>query len=131
MTPLSNLIQTADWKNEKHVPVIEAPESVQAGTPFQVKASLGKEIDHPNTTEHHIRWINLYFQPEGSGNVYEVGRFAFQAHGESPAGANEGPVHAHHSVTAELKVNKGGTLLAVAYCNIHGLWQGQADIKVG
>ena len=24
---------------------------------FAVKVSLGKEIAHPNTTEHHIRWI--------------------------------------------------------------------------
>jgi len=28
MTTISDLDQTADWKSEKHVPVIEAPEAV-------------------------------------------------------------------------------------------------------
>ncbi|MBL4901912.1 hypothetical protein JYT30_00950 [Desulfotalea psychrophila] len=27
---------------------------------FAVKVSLGKENSHLNTTEHHIRWIQLF-----------------------------------------------------------------------
>ena len=62
MPELSKRIQKADWKKEKHVPVIECPDQVKADEFFEVKASLGKEIAHPNTTEHHIRWISVYFQ---------------------------------------------------------------------
>jgi len=68
MKRLGDYIQEADWKKEKHVPVIECPDTVKAGELLQVKASVGKEIKHPNTTEHHIRWIRLFFQPEG-GNI--------------------------------------------------------------
>jgi len=93
-----------------------------------VKASVGKEIGHPNTTEHHIRWITLYFHPEGEKFAYEVGRFEFNSHGESVQGANQGPVYTHHAVSAALKINKPGTLHALSYCNIHGLWESQEEI---
>jgi len=128
---LGQRIQTADWKKEKHVPVIECPDQVGAGEFFEVKVSLGKEIAHPNTTEHHIRWISLYFHPEGGTFTYDVGRFEFNAHGESAAGPNQGPVHTHHQVTTSLKIDKPGTLHALALCNIHGLWEGSKEIGVG
>ena len=58
-------IQEADWRKEKHVPVIECPDRAKAGEGVQVKISLGKAIGHPNTTEHHIRWIKAFFSPDG------------------------------------------------------------------
>jgi len=126
---LGERIQEADWKTEKHVPVIECPDRVKAGELFEVKVSLGKEIPHPNTTEHHIRWISLFFFPEGEKFTYDVGHYEFNAHGESVEGANKGPVYTHHEATVSLKINKPGTLYALAYCNIHGLWQSAKDIK--
>ena len=59
----SDVIQSADWKTEKHVPAIEAPATVKAGEVFNVTVSVGKEVAHPNTTEHHIRWIRLAYKP--------------------------------------------------------------------
>lgn len=130
MPELSERIQKADWKEEKHVPVIEAPEKVRAGELFEVRVTLGKEIAHPNTTEHHIRWISLYFHPGGEKFIYDLGHFEFNAHGESTAGPNEGPVHIHHGVSVWIKTNKPGTLYALAYCNIHGLWESSKEIEL-
>lgn len=130
MKQFGELFQTADWKVEKHVPAIECPDRVKAGESFSVKATLGKEIAHPNTTEHHIRWISVYFQPEGEKFTYEVGRFELSAHGESTEGPNTGPVYTNHEVTASLKISKPGTIYASALCNIHGLWQSAREIKV-
>jgi len=127
---MENILQSADWKTEKHVPVIECAEQVTAGELCEVKLSLGKEIAHPNTTEHHIRWIQLFFKPEGDKFSYQVGNFAFTAHGESVEGPNLGPVYTHHAVTAAIRINKPGTLLAMALCNIHGLWQSSRVIAV-
>jgi superoxide reductase len=121
-------IQHADWTSEKHVPVIECPNQVKADEVFAVTATVGKEIAHPNTTEHHIRWIVLYFHPEGEKFTYEVGRFEFNAHGESVQGANQGPVYTHSMVSAAIKINKPGTLHALSYCNIHGLWESKKEI---
>ena len=130
MKKVGDMFQTADWKAEKHVPVIECADEVQANEPFEVKLSLGKEIAHPNTTEHHIRWIQLFFQPDGGKFAYQVGNFEFAAHGESAEGPNTGPVHTHHAVTASLKLQKSGVLLATSFCNIHGLWENAKAVSV-
>jgi superoxide reductase len=123
-------IQRDDWKKEKHMPVIEVPETVQAGEPFQVKVSIGKEIPHPNTTEHHITWIDLYFHPEGGKFPHQVGHYAFTAHGEAVAGPNQGPAYTIPEIVVSLKVTKPGVLHALASCNIHGLWESSAELKV-
>jgi len=131
MKNIAELYQTADWKAEKHVPAIDCPDRVAADEMFDVKVSLGKEISHPNTTEHHIRWIQLFYHPDGEKFAYQVGNFEFTAHGEAVAGANEGPVYTNHSVTATMKVKKSGTLHATAFCNIHGLWESSKELTVG
>ena len=44
-------------------PSLRLPSNFRGG--FTVTVSVGKEIPHPNTTEHHIRWIKLFFKGEG------------------------------------------------------------------
>ncbi len=122
--------QTADWKKEKHVPVIECPDSVPADSFFDVRVSLGKEVAHPNTTEHHIRWIRVYFKPEGGKYAYEVGNFEFCAHGEAVEGPNTGPVHTFHGATFSMKTTAPGVLTATGLCNIHGLWESSKTIAL-
>lgn len=118
---LASTIQTADWKKEKHAPVIECPGVVQAGEVFEVQVSVGKEIAHPNTAEHHINWITLYFQPDGDKFPYQVGRFEFAAH-------SEGGVFTQPMASVSLKVAKPGTLRALSFCNLHGLWESSKEI---
>jgi len=100
-------------------------DSVKADESFIVKITLGKEIPHPNTTEHHIRWISVYFQPEDEKFTSQIEHFEFCAHGESAKGANQGFVYTNHEVSFSLKVSKPGVIYATALCNIHGLWQSQ------
>ncbi len=127
---IGNYYQSGDWKNEKHVPVIEAPDSVKADTPFDITLSIGKEVPHPNTTGHHIRWIKLYFLPEGEKLVQEVGVAEFSAHGESADGADKGPAYTEPYAVMRLKISKPGLLLATSYCNIHGLWENSQSIGI-
>lgn len=130
MPTIGESFKSADWKSEKHVPVIEAPGQVEADKVFDVKITMGKEIAHPNTTEHHIRWIQLFFNPDGDKFTYHIGNFEFTSHGESVEGANKGPVYTHHAVTTSMKTNKPGKLIATSYCNIHGLWESAHEIKI-
>ncbi len=130
MAEFKDHLKKADWKTEKHVPVIECPDTVKAGEMFDVKITLGKEVAHPNTTEHHIRWIALFYHPEGSAAPFQVGRFEFSAHGESVEGPNKGPVYTDHTVVASMKIDKPGHLHAVSLCNIHGLWEYTKSIAV-
>jgi superoxide reductase len=130
MAKLSEQFQTADWKSEKHVPVIDCPEEVKAEEMFDVTVTLGKEVAHPNTTEHHIRWIQLYFKPDDDKFAYQVGNYEFCAHGESAEGPDKGPVYTNHSAMATLKIHKPGTLYAAALCNIHGLWENAKAVGI-
>jgi superoxide reductase len=130
MKKLGELIQEADWKTEKHVPVIECPDTVKANEMFEVKVTIGKEIAHPNTTEHHISWISIFFHPEGEKFPVQIGRYEFSAHGASPQGPNTSSIYTHHSVAAWLKTGKSGIIFAVSMCNIHGLWQSSKEIKL-
>jgi len=84
---LSEFVKTADWKSEKHVPLIECPDEVAAGEAFDITVSVGKEIAHPNTTAHFIAWIALHYVPEGSKTSIELARCEFSAHGAQNATA--------------------------------------------
>jgi len=116
---IANYIKSADWKTEKHVPVITVPTTIKTGDLFDVEVSVGKEIPHPNTIEHHIAWIALYYVAEGGQLPIELGRTDFTAHGTVATA----PV-----TRFSVSLDKPGTLHAVAYCNLHGLWE--SEVKV-
>lgn len=131
MKKVGELFQTDDWKTEKHVPVIECPDSVKRGEMFEIKISIGKEVSHPNTTEHHIRWIQIFFHPEDEKYGYQIANCEFTAHGESVEGANKGPAYTDHTVTVASMINKPGTIHVLSFCNIHGLWENSKEVKIG
>lgn len=130
MAELKDLFQAADWKKEKHVPVIEAADKVKKGEILKVALSVGKEIAHPNTTEHHIRWIEVYFLADGDKFPYQLGKFEFTSHGESAAGPNMSTIYTSPDAVCSFKTEKSGTILASSYCNIHGLWQNSKRIEI-
>ena len=98
---------------KKHVPVITVPPVLKVGEFYDVKITVG-EIEHPNENEHFIQWIEFYI-----GSVY-LGRFDFA------------PVMTRPEVTIPLKLSHKGlnsTLRAVSRCNMHGLWEGTAQVS--
>lgn len=123
MSNLSNMYQSGDWKNEKHVPTITAPESISAGDLVEVNVSIGEGEAHPNTLEHYISWIKVYFQPEDSKFPIEIGTYDFAAHGEYE-------VFTEPNVLIKFKTEKPGTIFASSYCNIHGLWENKQELKL-
>lgn len=130
MSSLEKIFQKSDWKVEKHVPMIELPETAEKGKVIQIKVTVGKEIPHPNTTEHHIRYIELFFLPDGEKFPYQIGRVEFNAHGESVKGPNTSTVYTEPVAIFALKTEKSGKLIAFSLCNIHGLWTNEVELKV-
>jgi len=130
MADLKDLIQTGDWKAEKHVPVIEGPAKAKKGAWVTINVAVGQELPHPNETKHHIRWIGVYFHPRGEKFPYEVARCEFLVHGESAQGPDTGTVYAAPSASVVFKTDKPGTIIAASYCNIHGLWQNSVEIEI-
>lgn len=130
MANIKDLFQSADWKQEKHVPVIEAPEKIKKTEAVNITVSVGKQIPHPNSTEHHIRWIEVYFHPQGEKFPYQIGKFEFTAHGESIQGPNTSTIYTQPIVVCSFKTDKSGTIFASSYCNIHGLWESSKELLV-
>ncbi|MCK9572505.1 MAG: class II SORL domain-containing protein [Candidatus Omnitrophica bacterium] len=130
MPDFKDLIQSADWKAEKHVPVIETAEQIKSNEPCLIQVSVGKQIAHPNTTEHHIRSIDLYFLPRDEKFPYQLARFEFCAHGESALGPNASTVFCQPQGKCVFQTAKSGAIIAIAYCNIHGIWKNEKQIEV-
>jgi len=130
MAELKDLFQIADWSKEKHVPVIEGPDTVKKGDVAKISIIVGKVIAHPNTTEHHIRWVTLFFLADGEKFPYQVARCEFDAHGESAQGPNMSTIYANPEVVVTLKTEKPGMLMASSYCNVHGLWSSSKKLEV-
>lgn len=87
--------QTADYKTEKHVPVMNKEDR-------EINVEVGS-TPHPMTEEHHIEWIEI---SSDSGRVYKK----FLKPGSEPG--------THFLICEECDSG----LTAREYCNIHGLW---------
>ena len=98
---------------KKHVPVITAPKSVRKDECFEATIEVGKLMGHPNEPGHHIEFIELY-----AGHMY-LARIDFTARSTCP--------------TMKLCMSLGhihGQLRAFGHCNLHGTWEGQAEVAV-
>ncbi|MDO4661992.1 MAG: class II SORL domain-containing protein [Tissierellia bacterium] len=116
---LTETVQSGDWKNEKHVPELEVKKLED--NKYEITAVVGKEITHPNTLEHHIAWIKVFFIPEGAKLPIEIANYNFSAHGETD-------VFTEPVAKGVLKTETKGMLYALSYCNIHGLWEGSLEL---
>lgn len=123
MKTFGQYLQSGDWKGEKHVPVIHAPEKVRAGENFELKVSIGDDIPHPNSLEHYIAWVKVFFFQDKGKFPVEIADFRFTAHGEG--GNFTEPVG-----LTRLSLENSGTIHAISYCNIHGVWENSQEITV-
>ena len=127
---IESLYRKADFKTEKHVPVIDIKGEIKRGQDIAVTITVGKEIPHPNTTAHYIGWIELYFLAKDNSMPIQLGRFEFSAHGASALGADTSSVYSSSNVSTSFKTDMPGLLIATSYCNIHGLWQSSLEINL-
>ncbi|HUV07259.1 MAG TPA: desulfoferrodoxin family protein [Spirochaetia bacterium] len=109
------LIKGSDKEGkEKHVPTIEVEKCKDCGD-LMVNIIVGKEVAHPNTVEHHIAWIQLYGVKD-SGQVVHL------------LTAGLGPVVANPCAHICIKQEGLKSLIALEYCNIHGVWENSIDL---
>jgi superoxide reductase len=95
----------------KHTPVIEAPDSVKAGEPFQVTVMVGQTM-HPSEVGHFVQWIELY-----SGDV-------------QLARVNLTPTMTRPTVTFTVVLNESATLRALSAPNHSAAWEATKNISV-
>jgi superoxide reductase len=100
---------------EKHVPTIEVGKGKGEADADIVHVVVGKEVPHPNTVEHHIVWVELYGVKK-DGQVIDLGRSDFA------------PSYTNPNVRFQVPVGQFKAFCALAYCNIHGLWENCVEV---
>ena len=102
---------------EKHVPVIERGSGHNGTHDNVVIVTVGKEVPHPNTLEHHIVWIDLYGVKKENDQVVYIGRADFAATVSEPC-----------ATFKVLDIDQYKALGALSYCNIHGVWKNTMEL---
>ncbi len=99
---------------KKHTPVIECPDTVKAGEPFQVKIKVG-ELPHVMEEGHFIQWIEVYFRQNYYARIDLTPKFTrpevtltLERHGKHPK----------------------STLRVIERCNLHGMWEASKEITI-
>ena len=98
---------------ERHLPVVRAPEAVSAGEPFEVEVEVGRGLSHPADAGHFIRSIEVY------ADELLLGRVDFAA------GSARARVLLHVALRGP-----ACELRAYGNCNLHGVWVGRKPIAV-
>jgi len=101
---------------EKHVPIIEIDKGRGREDVDIVRVVVGKDVPHPNTVEHHIAWIELYGVKK-RGQVVDLGRAAFA------------PTYTNPNARFQVDIGEFKAFCALAYCNIHGVWQNCIEVE--
>lgn len=99
---------------KKHIPVIECPDKVKSGVPFQVKIKVG-EIPHVSEEGHHIQWIEV---KSGESTYVRVELTPALSKAEATVTLVKAGKH------------RTSTLRAVERCNLHGMWESKKEITV-
>ncbi len=101
---------------KKHAPVITAPDRVKAGEPFEVKVETGVYVKHPNEYGHYFSWIEIWLDETF------VARFDLQPVVSTPSVSLK--ITAPHSHEGKRKIK------ALAFCNLHGVWENVKEVEV-
>ena len=119
MKRFGEIIKTKEeeFAKEKHMPIIDVPASVKKDEFFEFTVTVGKDVPHPNTIEHHIKWIQVFADIDGRAPIH-IGTFDF------------GPTFSEPKVTLKLKLEKTANIFALEYCNLHGVWENVKKIEV-
>lgn len=94
-----------------HVPQIKAPDSIQAGVPFEVEIRVGEKL-HEMIPSHYIDWVDLY-----ADDIF-LAKFILTPNFTQPA------------CKTVLTLSHSATLRAIEHCNLHGLWEGTKRVTV-
>ncbi len=121
MTTLRDLLYSSKYvpdelseKVKTHVPIVEMPEQVKVNEVFKVRI----RINHPLRHDHSIRRVMIYFIEDGKNLPVQIASINLEA------------PYAEPEIELSMKFEKGGSIIIVSYCNLHGLWEEVKRIQV-
>ena len=99
---------------EKHLPIIEIGRGHRSEDPI-VRVIVCKEGPHKMAEEHHVAYVELFGVKEGQ-NPVALGRAAFNRKLTKP------------NVRFCVDPSEFDSLVAIAYCRIHGIWINEVEV---
>jgi superoxide reductase len=97
----------ADDFTKKHTPLISA---ARDGDTVTVTVEVGRDVPHPNATDHYITFIELYSE------MAPIARFDLFPAVSAPR------------VSVVCLLPEGAKVTAVEHCNLHGVWAYDATV---
>ena len=115
---IGDILKSAEIEGkEKHVPIIEIDRGRGREGVDIIRVIVGKDVPHPNTTEHHIGWIELYGTKKDR-QVTFLGKVDFT------------PVYTNPNARFQVNnIKEFKAFCSLAYCNIHGVWQNCIEVE--
>ena len=101
---------------EKHVPSIDVKE--YSSNELTVTIQVGKEVMHPSTNEHHIKYIQLFGETNDNKFVHI-------------STINLGEENTLPRAKVNIKKGTFKNIIALSFCNIHGVWENNLEVKNG
>jgi superoxide reductase len=92
---------------EKHVPDLALSAS-DIGTVVTIQ--VGQSVLHPTTKEHYIEWVQVFGETQ-EGKFVQIAVLNFGKGTAFPRGS------------VVIKKEDYKSLTAIAYCNLHGVWE--------
>jgi superoxide reductase len=101
---------------KKHTPIIECKDTVKAGEIFEVKIHTA-EVEHPMEDGHFIQFIELKIGdiPLARANLTQYAKPEVVFYIKAPSEGHEGRIM---------------KLTAYLYCNLHGIWKYEKEVKI-
>ena len=101
---------------KKHTPLIECNDTVKAGEIFEVKIHTAG-VEHPMEDGHFIQFIGLRIGdiPLARADLTQYAKPDVVFHIRAPSEGHEGSIM---------------KLTAYLYCNLHGVWKYEKEVKI-
>lgn len=112
---LSEVIKTGvEEGKEKHVPFILVRNCEGCGE-LSVTVKVGEKIFHPSTVEHYIEYIELFGITQEKKLIL-ITKFELGKENTIPY------------VKTHIKKGLFKKIIALSFCNLHGLWENSCDM---
>lgn len=97
---------------DKHTPIVICEDEAVRGEPFKVKVRIGTNVKHPNAPDHHYEYIQLWNLETLAGEI----KLQRASYGDDPVF-----IETEFIIIPKVSLR----LVALAYCNRHGLWRSE------
>lgn len=105
-----------------HIPIIKCSKVGNSDDIFDISVTV-PDAGLSASDDHHILWIQLYFQNTRDEELISIGKWEYMAFGKDMP-------FIQPEALGRIQFNENGTIYALVYCDVHGLWETSKYIEL-